>query len=159
MTRFTFIVVSIAILLGVGPISYAQDDNTHLGTWMVTTTPPSVSGRPAFNALITFAAGGAIIVSTTNDRLLPGAGIQQGAWRRSGNRQITSTVLSFVYSPTGVAVGSVRVRAMYEFTDANNLTGSGQLQRCDLTGLNCTPWSDCASIQGTRVEVEEPLCP
>jgi hypothetical protein len=161
MTRFRFIVVSIAMLMGVGPISYAHDadNNTRFGTWMVTVTPPSESGRPAFNSLITFAGGGAFIASTQNDHAVPSAGIQQGTWRRTGNGQITSTELYFVYSPTGVAVGTVKVRATYEFIDANNLTGRGQLLRCDLSGSNCVPLPDCASIQGTRVEVEEPLCP
>jgi hypothetical protein len=161
MTRLRFIFGSLAVLIGMGMISHAQDvdDNTHLGTWMVTLTPPAASGRPAFSALITFASGGAFIASTQNDHAVPSAGIQQGSWRRSGGGQISSTELSFVYSPTGVAVGTLKVRATYDFSDSDNLTGSGQLLRCDLTGSNCVPLPGCASIQGKRVEVEEPVCP
>jgi hypothetical protein len=161
MTRFRFVVGTLAVLIGMGMISYAQDmdDNTHLGTWMVTVTPPAASGRPAFNALLTFAGGGAFIASTQNDHAIPNAGVQQGSWRRNGDGQITSTELYFVYSPTGVAVGTVKVRATYSFSDRDNLTGSGQLQRCDLSGSNCVPLSGCATIQGTRVEVEDPICP
>jgi hypothetical protein len=149
-----------AVLIGVGMISYAQDveNNTHLGTWVLTVTPP-VGGPPAFKALASFASGGVFISSGQNDHVNTGVGIQQGTWRRTAGGQITSTEISFIYGPTGVAIGTLKVQATYEFSDANNLTGHGQLSRCDLSGANCQSLGDCASIQGKRVEVEEPICP
>jgi len=158
MTRFRLIVGSLAVLIGVGMMSYAQVNNTHLGTWVLTVTPPA-GGPPAFQALASFASGGVFIASTQNDHAVPSAGIQQGTWRRTGDGQISSTEISFIYSPTGVAVGTLKIRATYEFSDANNLTGHGQLLRCDLSGANCVSLPGCASIQGKRVEIEEPVCP
>jgi len=159
MTRFRLIVGSLALLIGVGMMSYAQvNNNAHLGTWVLTVTPPA-GGPPAFQALASFASGGVFIASTQNDHAVPSAGIQQGTWRRTGDGQISSTEISFIYSPTGVAVGTLKIRATYEFSDANNLTGHGQLLRCDLSGANCVSLPGCASIQGKRVEIEEPVCP
>jgi hypothetical protein len=159
MTRFRLIVGSLAVLIGAGMMSYAQvNNNTHLGTWVLTVTPPA-GGPPAFQALASFASGGVFIASTQNDHAVPSAGIQQGTWRRTGDGQISSTEISFIYSPTGIAVGTLKVRATYEFSDANNLTGKGQLVRCDLSGANCVTLPGCASIQGKRVEIEEPVCP
>jgi hypothetical protein len=140
--------------------AFAQgENNTHLGTWMVTVTPPAASGRPAFNALLTFGRGGAFIATTQNDHLVPNSGVQQGTWRRSGSGQIGSTELYFVYDPTGVAVGTVKVRATYDFRDGDDMVGQGQLSRCDLNGANCIDLPGCATISGKRVEVEDPMCP
>jgi len=152
MTRTRFVIGILVLLTGAVLMSQAQ------GTWMVTVTPPVISGRPAFNALITFSVGGALIVSTQNDHLAD-AGIQQGTWRRTGSNQITSTQLWFVYAPTGDAVGTVKVRAVYDFSNANDLTGSGQQLLCDLTGSNCTLLPGLASLQGKRVQVEELVTP
>jgi hypothetical protein len=115
--------------------------------------------RPPFNALITFASGGALIASTQNDHFVPSAGMQQGTWRRGADGQITSTQLYFIYGPAGIAVGTVKIRVSYNFSDADNLTGSGQQLLCDLAGSNCTLLPGFASLQGTRVQVEEIVGP
>ena len=161
MTRFKLMIGCLAVLIALGVMSNAQDgdNNTHLGTWIVTVTPPPASGRSAFKALITFGSGGVFIASTQNDHAMPSAGIQQGTWRRGGDGRISSTELYFVYSPTGVALGTVKVRASYDSVDADDLTGHGQLLACDLDGANCVTFPGCASIRGKRVEVEEPTCP
>jgi len=142
----------LVLLVGAVLISHAQ------GTWLVTVTPPVISGRPAYNVLVTFGAGGALIASTQNDHLA-NAGTQQGTWRRTGGNQITSTQLWFVYGPTGAAVGTVKVRALYEFSDSNDFSGSGQQLLCDLTGSNCVLLPGFASLQGKRVQVEELVGP
>ena len=78
MARYKLILGSLALLIGLGITSYAQDDNnTHLGTWVLTVTPPA-GGPPAFQALASFASGGVFIASTQNDHAVPSAGIQQG---------------------------------------------------------------------------------
>ena len=160
MARYKLILGSLALLIGLGITSYAQDDNnnTHLGTWVLTVTPPA-GGPPAFQGLASFASGGVFIASTQNDHAVPSAGIQQGTWRRTREGQISSTEISFIYGPTGVAVGTLKVRATYEFRDKNTLTGHGQLLRCDVKGENCMSLPGCASIEGIRLEVEEPECP
>jgi hypothetical protein len=156
MTRLKFVVGKLAVLMCVAVVCYAQgtEGDTHLGTWMVTVTPPATSGRLAFNALITFAGGGAFIASTQNDHAIPSAGIQQGSWQRGADGQISSTEIYFVYLPTGVAVGTVKVRATYAFSDPDTLTGRGQLLLCDLNFANCNLLPGFATLQGKRVEVE-----
>jgi hypothetical protein len=72
---------------------------------------------------------------------------------------VTSTQISFIYGQNGVAIGTLKVQATYEFRGANNLTGDGQLSQCDLSGANCQRLPGCAGIEGKRVEVEEPDCP
>jgi hypothetical protein len=160
MTRCKLILGSLALLIGVGITSYAQDnnDNTHLGTWVITVTPPA-GGRPAFQTLSSFASGGVFIESGQNDHAIPSAGIQQGTWRRTGHGRISSTQISFIYGANGVAIGTLKVQATYEFHGANNLTGHGQLSTCDLNVAHCQPLPGCAGIEGKRVEVEEPDCP
>jgi len=159
MSRSKFGVVAFAVLISAGVASHGQgtQGNNHLGTWMVTITPPG-GVRPPFSALITFTSGGAFIISTQNDHLA-NAGIQQGTWQREKHGQITSTQLSFLYSSTGIPLGTQKVRATYEFDDADNLTGHGELGTCDLNGANCTWNPGSASLQGTRVQVEEPAGP
>jgi hypothetical protein len=160
MTRCRLILGSLALLIGAGMTSYAQDDNNniHLGTWVLTVTPPT-GGPPAFQAFASFASGGVFIASTQNEHAVPSAGIQQGTWRRTREGKISSTEISFIYGANGVAIGTVKVRATYEFRDKNTLTGHGQLFRCDVTGEKCAPVPGCASIEGIRLEVEEPDCP
>jgi hypothetical protein len=162
MSRFKLLVFGLAVLVVLGITAYAQDadNNTHLGTWMVKVTPPAASGHPAFNALITFSGGGAFIASTQNDHLIPNSGVQQGTWIRTSTGSIESIELAFVYAPTGLALdATVKVRATYDFPDADNLTGQGQLARCDQNGANCMALPGLASITGKRVEVEEPAIP
>src|SRR5215467_1096092 len=121
MTRLKFVVGTLAVLIGVGMVSYAQgiNGNTHLGTWITTVTPPAASGRPAFKVLSTFGSGGALIISTSNDHLA-NAGIQHGSWLRGDHGEINSTEIWFIYSPTGMAVGTMKTRATYDFPDADH---------------------------------------
>jgi hypothetical protein len=160
MTRYRLIFGSLAILIGLGMTSYAQDDdnNINLGSWLLTVTP-SAPGRPAFQAFVSFASGGVFIESGQNDHAIPSAGIQQGTWRWTGHRRISSTQMSFIYGQNGAAIGTLKVQATYEFRGANKLTGHGQLSTCDLNGANCQTLPGCAGIEGKRIEVEEPDCP
>ena len=99
------------------------------------------------------------MASTQNDRFVPSSGIQQGTWRRAADGQIISTQVYFVYGPTGFPTGTVKVRSIYNFSDADNFTGSGQQLLCDLAVSNCTLLPGIASLQGTRVQVEEIVGP
>jgi len=157
MTRLKFLIGTLAVIVGMGILSSAQDidNDTHLGTWMVTITPPAASGRPAFSALLTFASGGAFIASTQNDHLVPSVDVHQGSWQRGDHGEINSTELYFVYSPAGFALGTGKTRATYDFPDADTLTGYGQLSACDLNGANCVSFPGFASIEGKRVKVEK----
>lgn len=161
MTRLRFVVLTLAMLLGLGIVANAQNagDNGPLGTWVVTVTPPAASGIPAFATIYTFASGGALIVTSQIDHLVPNVGLQQGSWRRGDHGEINSTLLAFLYDPTGTAVGMLKIRATYDFSVSGTFTGRGQQAFCDLNGGNCAWLPGSATLTGKLVEVEEPAEP
>jgi len=148
------------MLIGLGLVSRAQvmDENGPRGTWTVAVTPPAASHVPAFSGLYTFTGGGALFVSSQIDHLTNNS-ILQGSWRRGDHGEINSTEIAFLYAPTGAAIGTLKVRATYQFSDANNFTGSGQQGVCDLNGRHCNWFPGSASLIGTRMEIEEPVGP
>src|SRR5215471_18113255 len=110
MTRFKIVVGTLVLLITAGLTSHAQgvQGDTHLGTWLLTVTPPStpVAVVPPFNLLLTFNAGGGAIATGQNDQLnMPpfasNSGPQMGTWQRGANGKIAATFLNFVYAPTG----------------------------------------------------------
>jgi hypothetical protein len=142
----------------------AEEDGgrSPLGSWLFTITPP-LGGPPAFNTLASFARGGVFVGSTQLDHREPeavvsSAGPQQGAWRRTGDNEFSSTQLAFLYDQDGNPVGIEKVRFTFSLTDSNDLTGQGQLLQCDLNGDNCVSLPGCAAIQGKRIAVEPPQC-
>jgi hypothetical protein len=156
MVASLLVLVAVAMLL-VSAAQEEEDGRSPQGSWMLTIAPPT-GGPPTFNVLASFAAGGVFIASTQNDHRLPSAGIQQGTWHRTRDNEFISTELSFLYDPVGNPVGTLKVRATYSLTDAGELSGHGQLSRCDLNGANCVSLPGCATIQGKRIAVEAPAC-
>jgi len=160
MTRFRLI-ASVLLLVAVAmpSLSAAQeeeDSRSALGSWMLTITPPP-GGPPAFKVLASFADGGVFIATTQNDHTM-GAGIQQGTWHKTGDHLLSSTQLNFLYDSVGHPVGTLKIRATYSLTATGDLTGEGQLLRCDLTGANCVSLPGCSAIEGKRIHVEAPQC-
>jgi len=160
MTRLKFVVATSAVLIALGMLSRAQDinDNHPLGAWLVTVTPPG-SSTPAFNVLYTFASGGALITTSQIDHLVPNTGVLQGSWRRVDHGEINSTAVAFLYAPTGSAIGTLMIRATYEFSDVNSFTGRGQQAICDVNVANCSWIPGSATLHGKRIEIEEPVGP
>ena len=161
MNRLKFVVGTLAMLIGVGMVSNAQsiEDSSQLGTWVVTATPPASSGFAPFNILYTFAAGGALITTSQIDHFVPNTGVLQGSWRRGDQGEINSTLVAFLYGPTGAPIATLKVRATYQFSDANNFTGRGQQAFCDLNVANCTWLPGSGTLKGKRIEIEEPVGP
>jgi len=159
MTRLKLVMGTLAVLIGIGLLSHAQDtqDNTQLGTWLVTVTPPAGSGASSFNVLYTFAAGGGLITTSQIDHLVPNTGVLQGSWRRSDQGEINSTLVAFLYDPTGAAIGTLKLRATYKFGDANNLIGIGQQAICDVDVAKCNWLPGSAKLTGKRLAIEEPV--
>ena len=159
MNRLNFMIGTLAILGGLGLVSRAQvpDNNRPLGTWLVTVTPPA--SIPGFNVLYTFAAGGALITTSQIDHQVPNTGILQGSWQRGDGGEINSTLVAFLYGPTGTAIGTLKLRATYKFGDADSFTGIGQQAICDLNVSNCNWLPGSASLTGARLKVEEPVGP
>jgi hypothetical protein len=147
------------MLTSMGIAAHAQDgqDNTQLGTWLVTVTPPAPI--PGFNVLYTFAAGGALITTSQIDHQLPNTGVLQGSWQRGDEGEIKSTLVAFLYDPTGTAIGTLKLRATYKLVDANNFTGIGQQAICDVNVANCNWLPASAKLMGKRVAIEKPAGP
>jgi hypothetical protein len=166
MTRFKIVLGTLVLLIAAGLTCHGQgvQGDTHLGTWLLTVTPPP--GVPPFNLLLTFNAGGGTIATGQNDQLntppfASNAGPQMGTWQRGPSGTINATFLSFVFAPNGgpgdAAFAIVKIRATYEFPDADTMTGRGQLLFCDLNGENCfAPGGTAtAAVQGKKVQVED----
>jgi len=157
MPRIKIMVVTLAMLISMGMIAHAQDaqPNTLLGTWLVTVTPPAPI--PSFNVLYTFAAGGALITTSQIDHQAPTTGVLQGSWQRGDHGEVNSTLVAFLYDPTGTAIGTLKLRATYKLNDANSFTGVGQQAICDLNIANCNWLPGSATLSGNRVAIEEPV--
>jgi len=76
------------------------------GSWLVTVNHPT---RPTFQALTTYAAGGALVVT---DGSLPPSQLTSGhgSWVHTRDHTYAFTFVEFLFDPTGVRVGSVRIR-------------------------------------------------
>lgn len=157
MTRIKIMVGTLAILISMGIVAHAQDaqHDTILGTWLVTVTPPAP--LPAFNVLYTFAAGGALITTSQIDHQAPITGVLQGSWQRGDHGETNSTLIAFLYDPTGTAIGTLKLRATYKLNDANSFTGVGQQAICNLNIANCNWLPGSATLTANRVGIEEPV--
>jgi hypothetical protein len=69
------------------------------GTWLVTVT--FQDGPPPFPSLVSYARGGALIV--TDSSRVPGSGnVYQGTWTKTGPHEFTFTFLGFLYDANGL---------------------------------------------------------
>lgn len=75
------------------------------GTWLVTVTIPD--GPPPFPSLVTYARGGAFIVTDSGVPPIVG-NVYQGAWTKIGPHRYAWTFLGFQFDEEGVLVGYVR---------------------------------------------------
>jgi hypothetical protein len=96
------IVTLAAAMALIGAQSVAADNGTSAleleGTWLVTVTIPD--GPPPFPALVTYARGGALMV--TDSSVSPALGnVYQGTWTRTGAQTFAFTFLGFQYDADG----------------------------------------------------------
>jgi hypothetical protein len=141
------------------PMVQAQETTVNIeGSWFFTVTPPAAV-RPPFHVLVSFSAGGVFFADTQNDLLPPVASPQHGSWTRLSDGNIGSTQYSFIHDPTGHAVGTIKVVAVYQLTDKDSLVGVGRQSLCDLLGQNCFQFPGSAQIVGTRIPVETLVLP
>jgi hypothetical protein len=111
----------------------AQEEDSSrspLGSWLFTITPPvgGPPGPPVFNTLASFARGGVFIGSTQLDHQSPSGGSggpQQGAWRRTGDNEFSSTQMSFSYDQDGNPVGTLKGSVHIQFDRFERPNGTG----------------------------------
>jgi hypothetical protein len=122
----------------------AGDDNDHErgkhqapqieGTWLVTVTQPQPGGPVHFPSLVTFGAGGGLVV--TDSSAPPSSGnVYQGTWARTGNREVTFTFLGFQYNAAGVLSNFIRVHETVRFERSGNAYNS-TLSTVEILDLN-----------------------
>jgi hypothetical protein len=147
------------VALACTPTAEAQETAVNIeGSWLITVTPPPVV-RPPFHSLVSFSAGGVFIADVQNDLLPPVSSTQHGSWTRLSDGRIGSTQYSFIHDPAGHAIATIKVVAVYQLTDKDNLVGVGAQSLCDLLGQNCFQFPGSAQLTGTRITVEQLVLP
>ncbi len=69
------------------------------GTWLVTVTIQD--GPPPFPSLVSYARGGALIITDSSG--VPGVGnVYQGTWTKTGPHEFAFTCLGFLYDANGL---------------------------------------------------------
>ena len=120
------------------------------GTWLVTVTPAG-GVPPPFPSLVTYSAGGGMVV--TDSSFPPAQGnVYQGTWVRKGN-QFEFTFLGFQYDSAGVHSGYVRVFetvTLEQSGDAYN--GAGTFQLLDLN--QNVVFSEGDTTHATRINAQ-----
>ena len=118
------------------------------GTYLTTL---SQDGTTASRAIITLTQDGNIFVVDSNQGGVPGAfnpfGDSQGAWKCTGNREITATTLNFSY-PGSEGPGSLARQNFRVTFDPSTGAVQGTLTR-RFFNLNANPLEDDAPVGGT----------
>jgi hypothetical protein len=112
------LVVAMALI---GAQSVAADNGTVApeleGTWLVTVTIPD--GPPPFPSLVTYARGGALLV--TDSSVSPALGnVYQGTWAKTGAQTFAFTFLGFQYDADGVLANYIRARETVRLEPGGN---------------------------------------
>lgn len=100
------------------------------GTWLVTVSPDG-GVPPPFPSLVSYSAGGGMMV--TDSSFPPAVGnVYQGTWVKKGD-QFQFTFLGFQYDPSGVHSGYVRVfETVLLNRSGDEYDGVGTFQLLDL---------------------------
>jgi hypothetical protein len=115
------VVVLIVATVLIGTQSVAADNGTSApeleGTWLVTVTIPD--GPPPFPALVTYARGGALMV--TDSSVSPALGnVYQGTWTRTGSHTFAFTFLAFQYDADGIFANYLRAHETLQLDPGGN---------------------------------------
>ena len=122
------------------------------GSWVITVTavvPPGVPPPPVRTAYVTFARGGASILS---DRLAPFANPGHGAWEHRGSNEFLWTFIGDNFNAMGNFVGTLKVRNKLSVTGPDTFSGVNNSEARDAAGNLL--FSGCNTVQGQRIKVE-----
>ncbi len=125
--RIIVVIALLTIIFGGVTMAYASGrDTIHAaevspeieGSWLAMITVPD--GPLPFPSLVTFASGGALIV--TDSSVPPALGnVYQGAWTKTGPHQFAFTFLGFQYDSAGVLTGYVRAHETIQLEPGGNV--------------------------------------
>lgn len=152
----TSLVAVLAAILGVSG-AHAEGRSTASrveGSWHVTLEVPPDPQNPAglvFQALETYARGGAVIGSNNNNNITPGS-VSHGTWVRRGGGRFSSTSEGLTFNPILKEPGILKVNDTIE-VDGDTYTGVSIAFFCDINGDNCIELGP-ADTSGRRIKVE-----
>jgi hypothetical protein len=120
---------------------------TARGTWII--TPASARGPAPFRAIASFAAGG-VMITTGSDE----AGTGLGQWSQSGPSGFAFTYLNFHFDSAGKLADTVKVSARGTF-GASRLSGRARLSTVRPDGTKRSPDARFR-FSGRRLAIETP---
>ena len=139
--RLIVTVALLVIVLGGVTLAYASGESkTNAadaapeieGTWLAIITVPD--GPPPFPSLVTYARGGAVIVTDSSGP--PAVGnVYQGTWTKSGPHEFTFTFMGFMYDGTGALAGYFKAHETVTLEpggDAYNGVSQGEIFDIDM---------------------------
>ena len=112
-------------------VNYAASVSPEIeGTWLATITVPD--GPPPFPSLVTYARGGALIVTDSSGP--PAVGnVYQGTWTKTGPHEFTFTFVGFYYDEAGALAGYFKAHETVQLEpDGDAYTGVASLEILDL---------------------------
>jgi len=126
-TRIIVVVALLTIVFGGVTSAFAPGEDTIYaaevspeieGTWLAMITSPD--GPPPFPSLVTYARGGALIV--TDSSVPPALGnVYQGTWTKTGPHEFAFTFLGFQYDGAGVLTGYIRAHETVQLEPGGNV--------------------------------------
>jgi hypothetical protein len=123
------------------------------GTWLTTVTPPAESGVPPFQLVFTFGADGTLLATGTSGELPALGNPCHGVWDLAGPARARVTYVCFDFDGSLQNTGRDKIRGSFDLT-TSTLRGRLDLTNFDPQG-NQVFSACCATVEGTRLEVEE----
>jgi hypothetical protein len=121
-----------------------------VGAWR---GPASVTGGPSLKVLISFAAGGSLVQSSSID--LQPASLSTpsyGAWKRTGPGKYAINFFYFTFDPQGNPSGSGQVKSKNITLDEDVLQGPFTVTLFDTKGV--VVFTGGGSLRTTRIEAD-----
>jgi len=157
--RTLSLVAALSVLALMLPASIAQaqtksqDDQTGLtspieGSWIFTVH--LTQANITFSAFASFAAGGTLLATGANDRLVSISPLV-GSWKQIRPNHFSSTSYYFVFDLVGRPVATQRANIAFRLNNGDELVGVGQTDRCDLEGQNCVSLADSFQVSARRI--------
>jgi hypothetical protein len=122
------------------------------GSWEITVSavvPPGVPPPPVRTAYVSFARGGVAILSERQAAFVNPA---YGSWKHVGGNEFAFTVIADAFNPTGIFLGTVKIRNRLTLTGPDEFVSVGNLEVRDPAGNPL--FSGCATGKGERIKVE-----
>ncbi len=146
--------LAVSLFLGSPARSHAASNNSPEGSWLLNVTITSDHPPFKFQALMTYDAGGGLVVTDQTDFNPQGlTSPGHGAWVSTGEDHFATTWIAFFFDAQGNPAGMVKVREVDTLSaDGNTFSGSATFNAFDANGK---PVLSGTTIEhGKRIKVE-----